>query len=39
MQDFAADLFLNVAEFSWGGFVLLVGLLAFTVTCILRSFK
>ena len=39
MQDFAADLFLNVAEFSWGGFIFLIGLLAFTVTCILRSFK
>ena len=38
-QDFAGDLFLNVAEFSWGGYVFLLALLGFTVSCVLRGIK
>ena len=37
MSDFAGDLFLNVADLSWGGFVFLLGLLGFTVSSIVRS--
>ncbi|MBT4161706.1 MAG: hypothetical protein HOC70_14290 [Gammaproteobacteria bacterium] len=39
MQDFAADLFLNIADFSWGGYVFLIALLGFTAACIIRAFK
>ena len=39
MQDFAADLFLNVFEFSWGGYLFLLGLIVFTVACVLRGMK
>lgn len=39
MQEFAVDLFLNIVEFSWGGFVFLAGLLAFTLSCVMRSLK
>lgn len=39
MQDFAADLFLNIFEFSWGGFVFLAGLIIFTVVGISRAMK
>ena len=39
MQDFAADLFMNVTDFSWGGFVFLLALLGFTVVSVLRSIK
>lgn len=39
MQDFAGDLFLNIAEFSWGGFVFLIGLLVFTASSVMRSVK
>lgn len=35
MVDFSADLFFNIAEFHWGGFVLLTGLLVFTSAGIL----
>ncbi len=38
MREFAADLFVNVADFSWGGFVFLAALAAFTVSCTIRSF-
>lgn len=31
VQDFAADLFMNITDFSWGGFVFLIGLLVLTV--------
>jgi len=39
LSEFAADLFLNVTDFSWGGYIFLLALLGFTVTCVLRSFK
>ena len=39
MQDFAKDLFLNITDFSWGGFVFLLGLIIFTISCLIRSFK
>lgn len=39
MQEFAADLFLNVAEYSWGGYVFLLGLAGFTATGIIKSVK
>ena len=38
-QEFAADLFMNVTEFSWGGYVFLVALVGFTITCVLRAFR
>ena len=38
-QEFAADLFMNVAEFSWGVYVFLVALVGFTITCALRAFR
>ncbi len=39
MSDFAADLFLNIADFHWGGMIFLLGLLIFTISCLLRSFN
>jgi len=39
LASFAKDLFLNINEFSWGGFVLLLGLLVLTVGSILTSLK
>jgi hypothetical protein len=39
MQDFAADLFMNVTEFSWGGYVFLAALAGFTLTCMMRAFR
>lgn len=38
-QEFSADLFMNVTEFSWGGYVFLVALVGFTITCVLRAFR
>ena len=39
MQEFSADLFMDVAEFSWGGYVFLAALVGFTITCVLRAFR
>ena len=39
MQDFAVDLFLNIVEFSWGGYVFLAGILLFTIASLLRAIK
>jgi hypothetical protein len=39
MGNFAADLFMNIADFSWGGVIFIVGLLAFTASCSLASMK
>lgn len=39
MSDFAGHLFLNIADFSWGGYIFLISLLVFTVSCIFRSLK
>ena len=37
MQEFSADLFMHVTEFSWGGYVFLAALVGFTITCVLRA--
>lgn len=39
LADFAADLFMNINEFSWGGFVFLLGLLVMTVGAVMTSLK
>ena len=39
MQDYAADLFLNVFSFSWGGYLFLAGLFLFTYAGVMRSLK
>ncbi len=39
MQEFAGDLFLNIFEFSWGGFIFILALLVYTASTILRSLK
>ena len=39
MRDFAADLFLNVVEFSWGGYIFLLALVSLTLSAVFRSFK
>ena len=35
MIDFSTDLFMNIAEFHWGGLVFLVSLLVFTLAALL----
>lgn len=37
--EFAADLFMNVAEFSWGGLLFLISLMVFSVTSLWRCFR
>jgi hypothetical protein len=39
MQEFSADLFMHVTELSWGGYVFLSALVAFTITCVLRALR
>jgi hypothetical protein len=39
MQDFAGNLFLNIFDFSWGGFVFLIGLIVFSISSVIRSVK
>ncbi len=39
LKDFAADLMLNITEFSWGGYVFLGGLVILTISSILIIFK
>jgi len=39
MQDFAGNLFLNIFEFGWGGFVFLIGLIVFSISSVIRSVK
>ncbi len=39
LDDFKTDLLLNVSDFRWGGLILLLGLLAFTAGCVLRTTK
>ncbi len=39
MNDFAADLFLNITDFHWGGIVFLLGLVFFTASGLLKSLK
>jgi len=37
MGEFAGRLFLNIADFKWGGLIFIAGLLLFTVVCILKT--
>lgn len=39
MQDFAAELFFNVFEFSWGGYIFVVALLCFTAANLIKFLK
>lgn len=39
MGEFAARLFLNIANFEWGGLIFITGLLVFTVACVLKALK
>lgn len=39
MADFSADLFLNIAEFNWGGFAFLLALLVFTFATLAYQFR
>jgi hypothetical protein len=39
MQDFAAEFFFNVFEFSWGGYVFLLGLILFTATGLMKGLR
>ncbi|MBU0689718.1 MAG: hypothetical protein KJ850_00975 [Gammaproteobacteria bacterium] len=39
MGEFAARLFLNIANFEWGGLIFIAGLLVFTVACVLKALK
>ena len=39
MSDFAADLFLNITDFHWGGFVFLLALASFTLCGILYRIR
>ena len=39
LADFAGDLFMNINEFSWGGFVFLLGLLVLTAGCVMTTIK
>jgi hypothetical protein len=37
--EYAARLFLNINDFQWGGLIFLLGLLTFTVVCVLKSLR
>jgi hypothetical protein len=37
MGEFATNIFMNIADFSWGGVIFILGLLALSVSCSLRS--
>lgn len=39
LADFAGDLFMNINEFSWGGFIFLIGLLVLTAGCVMTTLK
>ena len=39
MNEFAVDLFTNISDFSWGGFVLLAGLIGLTLSTLIRLFR
>ena len=39
LKNFAADLFLNVTEFNWGGLVFLLGLILLTVVTVVAMLK
>jgi hypothetical protein len=37
LLDFAGNLFLNIFEFGWGGFIFLLGLIVFSISSVIRS--
>lgn len=39
MVDFSADLFLNIAEFEWGGFIFILALFFFTLAGVIYRFR
>ncbi len=39
LTNFASNLFMNINEFSWGGFIFLIGLVVFTVGCFITTMK
>jgi len=39
LKNFAADLFMNINEFSWGGFVFIIGLLIMTIGAFMTTMK
>ncbi len=39
MAEFAVDFFVNITEFSWGGYVFLVACVIFTLSCLKITFK
>jgi hypothetical protein len=39
LREFAGDLFLHITDFSWGGYILLVALVGFTIAGVLRTLK
>ena len=39
MQEFAGNLFLNIFDFGWGGYVFLIGLIVFSISSVIRSVK
>ena len=39
IQEFAGNLFLNIFDFGWGGFIFLIGLIVFSISSVIRSVK
>ncbi|MDD2699774.1 MAG: hypothetical protein PHH36_00920 [Sideroxydans sp.] len=39
MGEFAGRLFLNIANFKWGGLIFISGLLIFTLACVFKSLR
>jgi len=39
LTNFASDLFMNINEFSWGGYIFLIGLVVFTVGCFITTMR
>ena len=39
LQEYAIDLFLNITDFMWGGYIFIVGLLIFTLSSLILLFK
>ena len=39
LQDFAIDLFLNITELMWGGYIFVIGLIIFTLSSLIILFE
>ena len=39
LKNFASDLFMNINDFSWGGFIFLIGLLIMTIGAFMTTMK